>query len=140
MNTLALKLENRVEAIPAALAAVETFAEKQGLPATFVMQTVVSLDEILTNVIGYGFEDDAIHHIEVDVACARGEITIEIIDDGKAFDPLSQPAPDLEADLEHREVRGLGIHLVRTLMDRVRYVRRDGRNHLSIAKATPAGA
>ena len=104
------------------------------------MQAVVSLDEILTNVIGYGFEDDAIHLIEIDVECARGEFTIEIIDDGKPFDPLSQPPPDLEADLENREVRGLGIHLVRKLMDRVRYTRRDGRNHLFIAMATPTGA
>ena len=139
MTNLGLQIENRIDDVTEALSAVEEFVEKQALPDALVMRVVVSLGEILSNVLSYGFEDDRPHRIDVFVEYARGEIAIEIIDDGKEFDPLSFPPPDLEADLDKRKIGGLGIHLVRNFMDRVRYARRDGRNHLSIAKALSAG-
>lgn len=139
MKNLGLQIENRIDHVTEALSAVEAFVEKQGLPESLVMRVVVSLGEILTNVLSYGFEDDRTHLIEVFIEYANDEIAIEIIDDGKEFDPSSFPAPDLEADLDKRKIGGLGIHLVRNFMDRVRYARRDGRNHLSIAKALSTG-
>jgi serine/threonine-protein kinase RsbW len=59
-------------------------------------------------------------------------VTIE--DDGVAFDPLARAAPDVTADLDEREIGGLGIHLVRTLMDGMTYERRGERNVLVIVK------
>lgn len=139
MKTLVLKIENRAADISTALSTIQDFAEEQGLPPAFVMQIGVSLDELLANVVRYGYEDDAAHHIDVVVAYDHGEMTIEIIDDGKAFNPLSVPAPDLDTNLDTRKIGGLGIYLVRKFMDRVQYVRRDSRNHLQIAKALPSG-
>jgi anti-sigma regulatory factor (Ser/Thr protein kinase) len=55
----------------------------------------------------------------------------DVSDGGAPFDPLAQPAPDIHAPIEERKVGGLGIHLLRTLMDAVEYRRADGRNHLS---------
>ena len=58
----------------------------------------------------------------------------EVEDDGRPFDPLGVPAPDLQAPLPERRVGGLGIHFVRRLMSEVRYARVDGRNRLVLRK------
>ena len=63
----------------------------------------------------------------------EGAITIEVVDDGKPFDPLNDaPQPDLASDLEDRRVGGLGLHLVRTTMDDMSYRRDQGKNHLTL--------
>jgi anti-anti-sigma factor len=59
---------------------------------------------------------------------------------GQAFDPLQAPLPDLTADLAERQVGGLGIHFIRSLMDAVAYDRRDGRNRLRMVKRLAGGA
>ena len=62
------------------------------------------------------------------------DVTIE--DDVRGFDPLAVPPPNLDAAIEHCPVGGLGVHFVRTVMDRVAYERRDDRNLLTISKAS----
>jgi len=59
------------------------------------------------------------------------ELIATVSDDGKAFNPLEQSPPDIHAPLEDRKIGGLGIHLLRTLMEKVEYRRDDGRNHLT---------
>jgi anti-sigma regulatory factor (Ser/Thr protein kinase) len=61
-------------------------------------------------------------------------VAVEVEDDGRPFDPLQVPPPDLTLSLEQRPIGGLGIHLIRNLMDEVSYARRDGRNVLKMAK------
>jgi serine/threonine-protein kinase RsbW len=62
---------------------------------------------------------------------------IDINDDAKAFDPLSAPKPDIHAPLEERAIGGLGVYIVKALMDRVSYDYADGRNHVRLEKALP---
>ena len=63
----------------------------------------------------------------------ENSLTIEIVDDGRPFDPLTDaPKPDVNAELEDRNIGGLGIHLVRKMMDDVRYRREEGKNHLTL--------
>ena len=58
-----------------------------------------------------------------------------IADDGRPFDPLTEaPEPDLESAIEDRPIGGLGVHLVRTMMDEVRYRREEGKNRLTLVK------
>ena len=63
-------------------------------------------------------------------------LAIEIADDGRAFDPLQAPAPDIGASLQDRAMGGLGIYLVRKTMDTVAYRRQDGRNVVTLTKRT----
>ena len=63
-----------------------------------------------------------------------GVVMAEISDDGRAFDPLQVPPPDLDADLELRPIGGLGVHFMKTLMDEVAYRREGGRNILTMRK------
>ena len=74
------------------------------------------------------------------VALWGGVVTAEVSDDGRAFDPLKVPPPDLESDLQSRPVGGLGVHFIKTLMDEVSYRREGGRNILTMHKRFgPAG-
>jgi anti-sigma regulatory factor (Ser/Thr protein kinase) len=113
---------------------VRRFLEMHGVGEEDVTRIDVALDEILTNAVNYGFEDGEAHEILLSLSIAADCLAIEVQDDGRPFDPLGIPEPDLDADLESRQIGGLGMHFVRTLLDRVSYSRRNGWNVLSLEK------
>jgi serine/threonine-protein kinase RsbW len=94
----------------------------------------LAIDEVVTNVIRHGFEDPAGEELTAQITVSGGQITTEVTDGGRAFNPLEAPAPDLEAPLAERELGGLGIHLVRSLMDRIEYRRENDKNVLTMRK------
>jgi serine/threonine-protein kinase RsbW len=118
----------------------QQFAADNGLPAGVVNDIEVALDEALSNIMAHGYETPASGTIVVRLAYRDGVVCIEVEDDGRAFDPLRAPPPDLGTDLAQRRVGGLGIHLIRCLMDAVCYDRRDGKNLLRLSKRVPAQA
>ena len=90
------------------------------------------LDELSVNIVNYGGEAS---EIEVSLAADADEVRVEIADDGRPFDPLNDAMePDLDAPLEDRAIGGLGIHLVREMMDELHYSREDGKNRLAMVK------
>jgi anti-sigma regulatory factor (Ser/Thr protein kinase) len=72
--------------------------------------------------------------VEVQVQLDEERLTVTITDDGPGFDPFGQAEPDTTLSVEEREIGGLGIHLVRKLMDEVSYERRDGKNVVVLVK------
>ena len=94
----------------------------------------LAVDELLTNTISYGYDDDGEHRIEFVLRREGGALMIEIADDGRAFDPLQVPTPDMGASRQDRAAGGLGIYLVRKPMDGVTYRRQDGRNVVMLTK------
>lgn len=104
---------------------LELFAESAGGPARLLFRLNLALDELITNIINYGYPEPKVGEIQVLLRRHAEQIEVIIVDDGVAFDPLSMPEPDLESDLEDRAIGGLGVHLVRQLADQVTY-RRDG--------------
>lgn len=116
-------------------AAIEELAEAENWPPDVTFQIGLAVEELGVNIISYGHDDDKAHQIEIAITSTSEEITIEIKDDGHPFDPLSDaPDPDLASSVEDRTVGGLGIHLVRSMMDEVRYQRRDDKNCLTLVK------
>jgi anti-sigma regulatory factor (Ser/Thr protein kinase) len=113
---------------------VRRFLEMHGSGEEDIIGIDVALDEILTNAVNYGFEDGNAHEILLSLSIESGMLTIEVQDDGRPFDPLAIPVPDLDADLETRQIGGLGMHFVRTLLDTVSYSRRNGWNVLTLEK------
>jgi anti-sigma regulatory factor (Ser/Thr protein kinase) len=89
---------------------------------------MMAVDEACTNTMKYGgtTEIEIRCHVEDELA------EVQIIDDGAAFNPLEAPAPEISSPLEDREVGGLGIHFIRTLMTDVKYERREGKNNLTM--------
>ena len=115
-------------------AIAERFGAEHQLSNDDVMAINLALDEVLMNVIEYRYEDDGDHEITVTMAVEDGVLTIEVEDDGRPFDPLQAPPPDLDLPIEERPVGGLGIHLVRSMMEAVEYQRRGGRNILTMRR------
>ncbi len=76
--------------------------------------------------------------MDVSLALDDGELALCLEDDGPAFDPLAAPMPDLDAPIEDRPIGGLGIHLLREMMDELEYTRLDSRNRLTLRKRIAA--
>jgi anti-sigma regulatory factor (Ser/Thr protein kinase) len=108
----------------------ETFADGQGVPAATRRKAHLALDEIVSNVVRHASNPARSVRFSVDVTIDRGFLRIEVVDNGRVFDPLSVAKPKLDGSLMDRPLGGLGIHLVRALMDRVEYRRLRSRNHV----------
>lgn len=91
-------------------------------------------EEVVTNVAKYGYAPGAAAAMELLVSTADDAVSLEFRDEGQPFDPLAQPRPDLEAPLEERPVGGLGLTLVRALVEDARYAREGGTNVLRLVK------
>lgn len=115
-------------------AAAEELGLQEDWPPALVHQVDLAIEEIGNNAIRHGFEGGS-GEIEITLTSESDTITIEIADDGRAFNPLNDaPIPDVEAALEDRPIGGLGVHLVLTMMDEMHYKRKNGRNHLTLVK------
>jgi sigma-B regulation protein RsbU (phosphoserine phosphatase) len=125
-------LTNDLGQISALLDAFEAFVDEHGVPLKFSRKFLMALDDLVNNVISYGFEDDGEHEIRVGAHKSGQSLSVVIEDDGRPFNPLQRSRPDVNASLEDREIGGLGIHLVRELLDDISYERRGARNVLTL--------
>lgn len=89
---------------------------------------------MFTNIILHGFPDQDDHEVHVTCVDAGGELKITIEDDGIPFNPTGAPHPNLKCAFKDREIGGLGIHLIRSYMDRIEYTRKGGKNVLILTK------
>ena len=113
-------------------AAVESLAESDGWPPDLLYRVELVLEEWGLNVMDHGHDDDT-HEIDIALTTDDDQVTIEIVDGGRPFDPLNDaPPPDLTSAVGERRVGGLGVHFMRTLMDEVLYKRESGQNHLKL--------
>lgn len=113
---------------------VEEFGRRQRLSPTRLFDLQLAVNEVFTNLVSYGFDDDRPHEIIVRLMTAADEVVIEIEDDGRPFDPSAAPAPRLDVPLEEREPGGLGLYLARRVTDGMEYRREDGRNIVRLRK------
>ncbi len=128
--TLSVQLKNDLAELQRLNQLLEEFAELHGVPSEMVFRLTLVLEEIITNVISYGYEDEMEHEISVRISWQIPEMKIEVEDDGHPFNPLEVPPPDLGMPLAERQVGGLGIHLVREMMDELKYERENEKNLL----------
>jgi anti-sigma regulatory factor (Ser/Thr protein kinase) len=110
------------------------FCSENGLPAEIAMDAALALEEVFANIVQHGYRDSGEHEIQVRLAAGGDSIVLTLEDDGIPFNPAAYPPADTTSPLEFRPVGGLGVHLVRSVMDEVRYDRIDGRNRLVMTK------
>lgn len=127
------------EGAPRVNAMFADFADAHTLPGGVRRSMNVALDELLTNSILYGL-GDAGGEVTVDVELHPAELIVTLSDNGTPFDPFSRSAPDTTLSVEDRPIGGLGIHLVRRLVDDVSYVRRSDRNIVILRMRLAGGA
>ncbi len=110
------------------------FAETYALPGAVRRSVSVALDELLANELSHGLAGRDGGSVSVEVELDQERVTVTITDDGPQFDPFRQAAPDTTLSVDERAIGGLGIHLVRQLMDEVSYERRDEHNVVVLVK------
>jgi anti-sigma regulatory factor (Ser/Thr protein kinase) len=137
-DALSLTLASDLAEIPRLAAAVEAFADGGGLPPAAASALSLALEEVVANAIRHGYGEGAEGAIEVRLALEAGCAVATVEDAAAPFDPFALPPPDTAAPLEDRAVGGLGVHLVRTLMDEARYDRTPTGNRITLVKRLAA--
>lgn len=129
-------LHNQLSELNTLATEIERFAEQAQLDMQTQFQLNLVLDELLTNIISYAYDDKVLHSISLRLSYVDHVLQAQLCDDGKAFDPTQIGSPDFETGntVEERQVGGLGIHFARTFMDTVEYQRRDSHNQLVLSK------
>ncbi len=133
-ETLEISLVNDLREIARVAAQIDEFCASLDLTSEVAFAVNLALDEILTNTISYGYDDDEPHRIEITVGPEAEALAIVIVDDSAAFDLSSAPTPDIGTSLEERPLGGLGLFLVHQMMDSVEYRREEGRNIVTLKK------
>jgi len=110
------------------------FGSAVALDAAHVQTFELALEEIFMNIVMHGSQPGSTPLVEVSLQRAAESVTMTVEDNGPEFDPLSLPPPDVTAGLADRPVGGLGVFLVRKMMDTVSYARISGRNQLRMSK------
>jgi anti-sigma regulatory factor (Ser/Thr protein kinase) len=131
---LSVTLTNQLAEIERLAGTVEEFAQQQQLPTKAIFEINLSLDELLTNIMSYAYDDRQPHAILVTLAVEPGHVAIALEDDGRPYDPFTAPVPELDRPLEDRAIGGLGVHFVRNLMDAWEYRREGNRNIVLLKK------
>jgi serine/threonine-protein kinase RsbW len=95
----------------------------------------LGLEEVITNIIKYGYDDRDEHEIEIGLCLSESELQLTVTDDGHEFNPLEQPGSDRTKPLEERQLGGWGISFLRQLSDQILYRREAGKNVLQLRKS-----
>jgi serine/threonine-protein kinase RsbW len=114
---------------------VEQFGHAHRLTTDDVNGINLLLDEIVINIISHGYDDEREHEILVNLTLENGALAIRVEDDGRPFNPLDVPTPNLDLPIEERPIGGLGIYIARSIADEMEYRREGGRNVLTMKKS-----
>jgi len=133
-SSFTLHVRSAIDAIASASEQAESWLAGQEVSADAAYLVSLAIEELVTNCIKYAYDDSNDHTVDIVLSVHAGALKVEVIDDGRAFNPLEVPAPDLSLAMRDRPIGGLGIHLLRELADEMKYERRDGRNRLLLTK------
>ncbi|WP_176693167.1 SpoIIE family protein phosphatase [Arenimonas terrae] len=125
------------DAIRQLIAQVDAGLSGHDLPPMVMHDVHLVIEEVACNVISHGVEEGREPRLELLASVEGNRLAMEFRDNGRAFDPLSQPPPDLDADIEDRPIGGLGVHLIKELAEQVAYTRDDFHNVLRIVLHIP---
>ena len=129
-----LTLPNDVETIPQLNEFIDTIAETIGLDMSLTMSLNLAIEEAVVNVMDYAYPAGTTGNVTIDVEGDKEWLTFIISDRGIPFDPTLKKEVDITLPAEERSIGGLGIHLVRQIMDSISYERTDGTNVLTLRK------
>jgi len=135
-DELTLQIENNFAAVQSANETASRWLAERATAAELQYFANLAIEEVATNCIKYGYDDAKNHVIEAKLSLSGNALVVTVVDDGHAFNPLEAREPDLSVPVEERPIGGLGIYLLRQLCDRMEYVREEGKNRLTLRKAS----
>lgn len=133
-NTYSFELKSDLSELDRLCQNLETFGQKFGLSKKLIFEINLALDELFTNIISYGFQDDKEHVVRITLTPENDRLCLCIEDDGKPFNPIEFESPDVSCSVEKCKIGGLGIHIMKKLMDEICYERCDDKNVLNLKK------
>ena len=131
-NTLSISFANDMRELTHVLQVVNVFLEPRELQSKLVYAVNLILEEILMNIIRYGYDDEDSHEIGVQIELEEDEVALTVRDDGKEFNPLTIPGPNRSKSAMDRIEEGLGLQFVRHMRNAMEYRREGDKNILSI--------
>lgn len=135
-NTISFRMTNKENCFQCFQPKVEAFSAAHNLPQKVVFHLTLVLDELVTNIINYGYADFDEHPIDVSLSIEGNIFTIRIEDNAEPFNILEAPEPELDTPLDDRlkPIGGMGVHLVKSMVHLINYERKDGKNILTLNK------
>jgi sigma-B regulation protein RsbU (phosphoserine phosphatase) len=127
-----LNITNKMSEIGRVIVAFESFSEKSRIPVPIAMKFNLVFDDLLNNIVSYAFPEGGKHEIKIHAEKSGNNILLTVEDDGIPFNPFAQTEADTSLSLEDREIGGLGIHLIRNIMDEVSYRRHKNHNIVTL--------
>ena len=127
-------IKNKVSELEKVARFVEEIGEELGLSMELQMNLNLVMEEMVTNVIFYAYPQDEEADIELLAKSDGKELTFVLSDQGKEFDPTAKEDTDLDVNPADRELGGMGIFIVKNIMNKVTYQRLDGKNLLTMTK------
>ncbi|MBR6981375.1 MAG: SpoIIE family protein phosphatase [Prevotella sp.] len=129
-----ITLTNNVEEVPKMAEFVEGVCEEAGIDMGTTMSLNLAIEEAVVNVMSYAYPTNTVGDVVIKAIACNQQVRFIIIDSGKPFDPTTMDDIDTTLPAEDRDIGGLGIHLVRQIMDSINYERIDGKNVLTLTK------
>ena len=134
-HTYSFGLKNDLSELEVLRQQVKKFGEIAGLSENCLFEINLCLDELFTNIVSYGFDDDRHHLIQFTLQLDKDVLVLDVEDGGIPFNPLSKKEPRIPIDPKNIKIGGLGIHIVKKLTNAICYQRNQGKNHLTIRKS-----
>jgi sigma-B regulation protein RsbU (phosphoserine phosphatase) len=129
-----LEIRNELTEINRIIDAFEEYAEKVSIPLPVTMKVNLVFDELLNNIITYAYPESGEHNISIHVERSPDRLLIIVTDHGVPFNPFSQAEVNTDLSVDDREIGGLGIHLVKNVMDEFSYERHLDSNVVTLIK------
>ena len=127
-----LTLPNDINTIPQLNEFIDTVCEE--LEIDMAMSLNLAMEEAVVNVMDYAYPEGTEGEVDIEAIADEAQLHFTISDSGKPFDPTAKEEVDTTLSAEERPIGGLGIHLIRQLMDNISYERKDGKNILRLSK------
>lgn len=127
-------LTNNLSELETLAVTLDEFCTANSIPKEIFYEINLCLDELVTNIISYGYDDDIEHDILLKLEYDSGILKVELADDGKEFNPLNSAEPDINLEIENKPIGGLGIFFVKNKIDDIKYTRKNNQNILILKK------
>lgn len=129
-----ITLTNDIQQVPQLAEFVDMVCEEVGMDMAVAIQMNLAMEEAVVNVMNYAYPTGTVGNVTIEAESNEDQLQFTIIDSGTPFDPTAKEDVDTTLNAEERPIGGLGIHLVRQLMDSISYERIDGKNILTLCK------